>query len=95
MLRCPPGTEAANSPCPAAKSVPRARGQGLKKALSITPRKGPANFDLYWRELLLVGDNYDMIFLQILQNQQGTYQFKKFLKHLSLWETLRFDLCQF
>ena len=27
----------------------------------ITVLKGPANFDLYWRELLLVGDYYDMI----------------------------------
>ena len=32
----------------------------------ITVLKGPANFDLYWRELLLVGDTYDMIFLQFL-----------------------------
>ena len=28
----------------------------------ITVLKGPANFNLYWRELLLVGNQYDIIF---------------------------------
>ena len=34
----------------------------------ITVLKGLTNFDLYWRELLLVGDTYNMVFLQFLQN---------------------------
>ena len=52
----------------------RVATEELQYNLEITVLNGPANFDLYWRELVLVGDHYSMIFSQFSQ-KNNLYQY--------------------
>ena len=51
------------------------QGIELQYNPEITVLKGPANFGLYWRELLLVGYYYDTLFSQFFYKIYNVHTF--------------------